>query len=222
MLAGKLILGLGHVPRGVHVLGAGHEPVVHHDATLDLEPSVLGKLAVGHHADGHDHDVTLQEAAIGQQHAFDAALGRALDLLGGDAAVDLDADLFEPIGGERTGLLVKSAGEDARRQFENRHRNAPVVQALRRLEADEPAADDHGALYLGRQLDERLGVGKGGEGVDVLALDAGIGGTKGMPPVAMSRRSYFTVSPVSVFTVFLAVSTAVTVVPSLSSTPFFS
>ncbi len=136
----------------------GHHPVVDDDAAVDGDAGILGKARGRADADGHDHHIAGDDAAVIQLDTLD--LVGAKDPLGIGLGDDVDAAfgerLFEQIGGRRIELTV----HDGRVEVNDGHLHALPLQPVSSLQAQQPGADDDGAALGARNLDHLLDIGE--------------------------------------------------------------
>lgn len=193
---------VGHqstVARGVHIRQVGAQLAVHRDGSLDhLQAAALQKSGVGTDARAHHHHIGRQSARLGL-HGGDPAV--AQNDLGRGAGHHPDAGRLQLLAGKAGHFLIQHAGHDLARHVEYRHIQPLSQQVLRRLQADEAAADDHCVLggvllqiaaqsdgvvrgaqlehaLLGRALDGRDHAGRAG-GNDQGIVFIGLGLTAG-------------------------------------------
>ena len=147
---------------------------VHDDpsAFIELKPCVPCKRAVRPHADGQDHQIRrdFRAAFQGDDHLL-ALLFEAVHAVGKVQLHAVAADVLV----EHLRHLKVNRRHDLIESFDKRHLKARVMQVLRHLEADEPAADhrrgpQRTALHHGADL---VRVGHGPQCFDPRGIDAG-------------------------------------------------
>ena len=180
--------GLGHVPErrdqaeslaamldafadGVDVGIGGSHVVADHDPAIDLDPAGVGEFDVGADAD-RDHDqIGGNIAPVDQAHALDAAV--AVNLLGLAVGEEGDAARIEVPAQKLAGRRVKLAIHQGRHQMDQRDRHAAALQPPGGFQAEQPAADHHGAALPGRGLDHGLHILNAAEGADPGKIESG-------------------------------------------------
>jgi hypothetical protein len=135
---------------------AGAQPVIHHDAAVDLEIHGAGEIDIRSDADGDDDEIGLDLPPIGQLHAR-RAVG-AGDLLGLAVGEEGDAALVEVALQQHAGMGVELALHQRRHQMHQGDAHAAALQAPGGLEAEQPAADDHRPLVVARRLQHQLDI----------------------------------------------------------------
>ena len=163
-LAGHEILDLDGIADGEDVRVARAHLVVDADAAAfaDREAGRLGQRRVGPHAEREDHDVGrirlaglrlhLERAAVELLESGHAVAERQLH------AMPLQVPLDE------AGELRVERSQDLIEHLDERHLEPGMDQVLRRLEADEAAADHHRPPRRLDELDARVVVHPGQEG----------------------------------------------------------
>ena len=168
------VLHLDHVAHGVDRRIIGAHVFVHDDpsAFIELKPCVPCKRAVRPHADGQDHQIRrdFRAAFQGDDHLL-ALLFEAVHAVGKVQLHAVAADVLV----EHLRHLKVNRRHDLIESFDKRHLKARVMQVLRHLEADEPAADhrrgpQRTALHHGADL---VRVGHGPQCFDPRGIDAG-------------------------------------------------
>ncbi len=167
-------------------VGSAHGVVDLH-AAPDGEPRLLGECHVRPDADGHDDQRARDLAPVVEPNALDLVL--AENGMGVGLADHLDAAGLDRPLQEIPARRVQLALHQRRHEVENGHLHAPSLEAGRRLQAEQPAADDDRAP---------AGTGRGDHGIHVVEIaighDAGSrwpgsGMIRGLEPVAMSSLS---------------------------------
>ncbi len=134
------------------------------DAAIDFQSGGAREIDIGADADGEHHEVGRDEAAVGELHAF-GALG-AGDFLGLAVGEEGDAAPVEVALQELAGRRIELALHQRRHQMHERDRHAALLQAPGRFEAEQPAADHHGALMGARGCQHLVDIGDVAEGAD--------------------------------------------------------
>ena len=140
---------------------------------LTSRSAALGQVDIGADADRQHHQIGRNEAAVGQLHAF--GMVGAGDFLGLAVGEEGDAAPVEIALQQLAGRGVELALHQGRHQMHQRHRHAALLQAPGRFQAQQTAADHHGALVgLGRRQ-HLVDIGDVAEGAGAGQAQAGNG-----------------------------------------------
>ena len=132
------------------------------------------QLIAGPDADRDDHDVGVDDAAVGHEHAGDLAVVVGQDLGGEHAAVDFEALGLDQAAHRLAGALVELRGHQPGEPSMTIGRGAELLRAGRRFEAQEAAADGDG-VDLAAELFREPGDGLvDGPHVFKRAVDVGV------------------------------------------------
>ena len=149
----------------VHARVVGLQRVVDHDAAVAVDAGGLGQGGVRADAGGHHHQVGRDLLAVGEAHRRHPAIGVADDLGGGGVEPERQAALGQRLFQQRAGDRVELALQQPAGQVHDGHLHAAQLQAVGRLQAEQPAADHHRMLLLPGGVDHRLRI------VDVAVAD---------------------------------------------------
>mmetsp|Transcript_94355 Transcript_94355/g.243673 ORF Transcript_94355/g.243673 Transcript_94355/m.243673 type:complete len:612 (+) Transcript_94355:547-2382(+) len=156
--------GAGALAHGPDVLvGRGPHLLVHLDAAAraQLEAAGLGELLARAHAGRHDDHGHLElgdGAVLLDLEPANCAAGILEDLQGLAAGVHLHAQALNLLLDDGAGLGVDLHAEEHGGELDDVDLEAQVVHGLRRLEAEEAAADDRGLLGSLGVVDDGLAV----------------------------------------------------------------
>jgi hypothetical protein len=140
---------------------------------LTAKPAARASAGVRLDTDGHDQQVARQDAAVLQLQARDLAVF-ADDLLGMGPHHRLDATLQQGLAQQEAGALVQLALHQDVHQVDDRGGHAAPGQAVGGFQAQQAAADDHGAgAGLAGGGDHGLDVVQVAEGDHALQVDTG-------------------------------------------------
>ncbi len=148
----------GHFTDGVDGRVGGLQQVVdrHAAALADLNAAGARQIVARPNAGRHDNHVHVQHVAVLKAHAGHAAV--AEHLLGGFVEVHADAEVFNLAHQDARAGVVDLPRHQARGEFHHVRLQAEVVRRLGRLEAEQAAADDGGALHPVAVVDNSLQV----------------------------------------------------------------
>jgi hypothetical protein len=159
-----MILHFDRVTDGEDVGVAGPHPLVHTDpaALADREPSRLRQRGVRTHAEREDHHIGRMDLAGFRMDGDRAA--RVL-LERGDAVPECQMDAVpREMRLHHPGILRIDGWQDLVGQLDKGHVEAAMNEVLDHLQADEPAADDHGPRLGPYRLEAGVFVHAGQEG----------------------------------------------------------
>ena len=147
--------------------------VVDDDAAVAVQAGGLGERDVGPDADRHHDEVGGQRLAGGEPHARDAARLAGDERFGLRFEAEREALRFERLLQHLRGRAVELALHQPRHEVHDRDVHAAQLEAVRRLEPEQPAADHDGVAMLARGRDHRFGVGDVAIGDHAGQVDAG-------------------------------------------------
>ncbi len=142
--------------------------VAHEHAALARDAARFRERGVRPDADGHHDEVRGQLAAVREAHALHAAV--ADDRRGLRGHQELEAALLERAPQQSAGGVVELPLHQRRNEVHDRDLHAALLQAVRGLEAEQPAADHDRVPVLARRCDHLVDVGDVAIGDDARQL----------------------------------------------------
>ena len=121
--------------------GAARVVASHTTPSSRARPEPSSQPGVRRDADAHDHEVGVDERAVGQPDVLDAVA--ALEPGDADAEAEVDAVVAVQVAHHRAHLVAERPAERHGQRLEDRDVAARDAAGGRHLGADEPGADDH-------------------------------------------------------------------------------
>ena len=135
----------------------GLHRVGHDDAALAMHAGALREFDVGLDADSHDDEVGIDDAAVGEAHAGHLRL--ANNLLRLRRHLEFQAARFERRAQQTARSRIELPLHQRVHQMHDRDIHAAPQEAIRGLEAQQAAADDHGLLVFRGGVDHAVDIG---------------------------------------------------------------
>ena len=140
----------------VHARVVGLHGVGNDNPLFAVDAGRLGQREIRTDTDRHHHQVGGDLAPVGQPHALHALL--ADDLLGLGLEQEVDAARFERLLQQARGGAIQLALHEAVHEMHDGDFHALLEQAVRGLETEQAAADDHRVAMLARRHEHGLNV----------------------------------------------------------------
>ncbi len=165
----------------------GPHGVIHDDAAIAVEACVAGERDVGPDARRHHDEIGLDRASVLQLHALHGLV--ADNLFRRRACQHLDAAPLELAPQEKARRLVELALHQRFHEVDDGHFHTERPEPVRRLEAEQAAADDDGSPAALRRPDHTAHILDVAEGDDAVERRARHRQDEGSDPVAIRSRS---------------------------------